>query len=117
MGQAVAVMQGEIVGRQRVRQGGLLLTLRSESGMFAVRVAEELARSAGLDLGRTVTVSGRLRSFVFKRCRSRHLYLEAQTLETGGAGIDLELVLARWLETLSGSKAQGEVIIDSRVGH
>ena len=110
MGQAVAVIQGEIAGRQRLKQGGLLLTLRSESGIFAVRVDEKLAQSAGLDLGQPVTVSGRLRSFVFKRCRSRHLYLEAQAVEATTSESDLTQRLAE----IVGSGAQGEVIMALR---
>jgi hypothetical protein len=116
MRQSVAVIRGKIVEKQTLKKGGLSLTLRSESGTFAVRLDEKLAQDTGLGIGQAVTVSGQLRSFIFKGCRSRHVYLEAQAIELGRDSPDLEQELVRRYEKLVGSEDQGEIIVSPKSG-
>ena len=54
--------------------------LENEQGVFAVRVERRLRRACRLVAGDQVQVTGQLRTFVFKRCHSNHVYVEAASV-------------------------------------
>jgi hypothetical protein len=59
---------------------GNLFELENEQGVFVVRVERHLRLACRLVVGDEVQVTGQLCTFVFKRCRSNHVYVEATSV-------------------------------------
>ena len=57
----------------------LKFSLRNDDGLFFVQVADPIQVQAGqgLDANHQVYVVGHLHSFIFKRCNSHHVFVEA----------------------------------------